>query len=249
MTWGHGPSLLLMPGAALVPLFDEVAALLSDEFTVVTVERQATSSPAKATDLPTRSVERQADDAARLVDSLGIAPISIYGHNGGACIALEMVLRHPGLLRGAVLHEPPLVSVLEDPGPAIADLDSALSAAAGGTRAMYEAFVRAQEPTLWEKPSRLRDRLLARAERFLAAEAEVFAGYHPNHERLIASAVPLLLVQGATTAPQHHDANRWVAARTGADLIMIPGGHWSFLDEAGALVEAIRPFLRKVHSA
>jgi pimeloyl-ACP methyl ester carboxylesterase len=245
---GSGPTLLLIHGTGGdAGHFKEVSDLLADEFTVTTYDRRGNGRSPKSSSQSASSVRQHADDAAALVRGLGLAPVAVYGHNAGASTLLELVIRHAGLLRGAVVHEPPLVTVLEDPGAAMAYLDVALREAGGGPQAMYAAFVRAQEPALWDAvhPD-TRKRLLANAVHFAAEEAEVFAGYRPDEALLSRRRVPLTIIQGTQSTPHHHEANRWVAARTGADVVEIPGGHWPFLELPAAFVEAIRPFLRQV---
>lgn len=245
---GSGPTLLLIHGTGGdAGLFEEAADLLADDFTVVAYDRRGNGRSPRPPSRPAPSVQQHADDAAVLVRGLGLAPVAVYGHNAGGSTVLELLIRHPALLRGAVVHEAPLVTVLEDPGAAMAYLDVALREAGGGTRAMYTAFVRAQEPALWDGVHpRTRERLLANAERFTAEEAEVFAGYRPDEVLLSGKTVPLLVLQGSGSTSHHHEANRWVAARTGADVVEIPGGHWPFLERPSPFVEAIRPFFHKV---
>lgn len=245
---GSGPTLLLIHGTAGdAGHFEEAADLLAREFTVVAYDRRGNTRSPRIAGRPAPSVQQHADDAADLVHGLGLAPVAVYGHNAGASIALELVIRHSGLLRGAVVHEAPLATVLEDPAAAMAYLDLALKESGGGPRAMYAAFVHAQEPALGDGAHpRTRERLLAYAERFTPEEAEVFAGYRPDEALLSRKTVPVLVLEGSRSSPHHHEANQWVAVRTRAEVIEIPGGHWPFLEQPELFVEAIRPFLRSV---
>src|SRR5690606_16053147 len=54
----------------------------------------------------------QADDAVAILDHHGLDRAYVFGSSGGAIIALELVIRHPGRLLGAVVHEAPLVRLL-----------------------------------------------------------------------------------------------------------------------------------------
>ncbi len=60
----------------------------------------------------------------------------------GAIYALGLLTRHPEAVRGAILHEPPLISVLERPAEVQAALGAVVgeSMAAGGPPAALEAF-------------------------------------------------------------------------------------------------------------
>jgi pimeloyl-ACP methyl ester carboxylesterase len=58
------------------------------------------------------SVERQADDLAGIIRTLGIPPARIVGHSYGGAVAINLTLRHPELVRTLVLAEPAVSGVL-----------------------------------------------------------------------------------------------------------------------------------------
>ena len=101
-----------------------------------------------------RTVELHADDAAQLLDELGLAPCVVVGSSGGARVALDLIRRYPGLVRGAVLSEPPALTLAPDGGrafieqvkPAVED-----AVARGGPSAAVDAFFEIVCPGLWEK--------------------------------------------------------------------------------------------------
>jgi len=244
LTTGSGPPVLLLPGGAQGEVFSDLIEILADEFTVVSAFRPDAGNVAKGSP---RSVQRLADEAAALIELATLGPAAVYGHNGGASVALELSLRHPHLLRSLVLHDPPLVSLLDEPGPGIAQLDRAMSAASGGRRAMYEAFLCSQEPGLGEHHAGLLQRLLDGAAPLLTAEAEVLAGYRPDLRRLATTGVPLLALHGSTSPSHHREICRRLASVASGEALEVPWGHWSFLDEATAFLDVIRPFLRTAH--
>ena len=86
-----------------------------DEFTVVTYDRRGNGRSPRPAGWLTTSPEEQADDAAALLDVLGLAPAAVFGTSSGGVFALEMVIRHPRSVLGAVLHEPALVVLFDDP--------------------------------------------------------------------------------------------------------------------------------------
>src|SRR5919202_5980319 len=83
----------------------------------------------------------QADDAAALVKECGFESALAFGTSGGAVITLELLVRHPAVVRGAVLHEPPLISLLDLQGPS--PLEPIFELARTDPRRAVELFVRA----------------------------------------------------------------------------------------------------------
>jgi pimeloyl-ACP methyl ester carboxylesterase len=77
----------------------------------------AESAPALALDFPghgesdplpgnPQNVEIWADTAAKVLDKLNVARVRLYGHNGGAAVAVELARRLGGRVRGLVLDAP-----------------------------------------------------------------------------------------------------------------------------------------------
>ncbi len=54
-----------------------------------------------------------ADDLGALIEQLDLGPTHVVGNSGGAAIALRLAAKRPDLLRSLVVHEPPLVGLLE----------------------------------------------------------------------------------------------------------------------------------------
>ena len=52
-------------------------------------------------------VNEQAEDLASVVERLGAAPALLVGHDLGALVVLDVLLRHPHLARAAILVDPP----------------------------------------------------------------------------------------------------------------------------------------------
>jgi pimeloyl-ACP methyl ester carboxylesterase len=110
---GSGPSVLFIQGAfGDGGTYEQVAELLVDEFTVVTYDRRSNSRSPRPAGWESTSTEEQSDDAASLIEALNIAPTTVIGNSGGAIIGLDLIIRHPHLLRGALLHDPTMFSVL-----------------------------------------------------------------------------------------------------------------------------------------
>jgi pimeloyl-ACP methyl ester carboxylesterase len=113
---GDGPPLLLIMGASgYGGVFGRFAELLADEFTVVSYDRRGNGRSPRPADRNMTSPEEQADDVAALLAGLGLAPAAIFGTSSAGIFALAAVIRWPESVRGAVLHEPALFALVDDP--------------------------------------------------------------------------------------------------------------------------------------
>ena len=113
---GDGPPVLLVMGATGDGgHFDALADLLADEFTVITYDRRGNGRSPCPAGWVTTSPEEQADDAAALLAALALAPAAAFGTSSGANFTLALVIRYPAAVRGAILHEPVMTSLTDDP--------------------------------------------------------------------------------------------------------------------------------------
>ena len=84
---GTGPPFLLIMGATGDGgHFDAFAELLADEFTVISYDRRGNGRSPAPTGWTTTSPEEQADDAAALLDVLGIGPAAVFGTSSGGTL-------------------------------------------------------------------------------------------------------------------------------------------------------------------
>ncbi|MDP9346802.1 MAG: alpha/beta hydrolase [Actinomycetota bacterium] len=248
---GSGPPLLFIMGATGdAGHFERIVDRFADEFTCVTYDRRGNSRSPRPRDWSTTSVEEQADDAAALLGALALGPAAVFGNSSGAIYALGLLTRHPEAVRGAILHEPPLISVLERPAEVQAALGAVVgeSMAAGGPPAALEAFWRfAAGDGNWEalEPG-LRDRMLDNAETFFGVELGTFESYRPDDATLAAVAVPVQVLVSEQSAPFYPEIARWLAQRLGVEVSETPGTHTPYHDHPDELAQTIRPFLTSV---
>jgi pimeloyl-ACP methyl ester carboxylesterase len=246
---GSGPAVLFISGATGdAGHFSQVADLLADEFTVITYDRRGNSRSPRPSGWTATSAEEQADDAAALLRALGLAPAMVYGNSGGAIIATCLLLRHPDVVGGAILHEPPLLSVLADPDAVMATIQPIVEAgmSRGGPRGAAEAFVRfaAGDAVFEHLDPDLRDRMLENGETLFGAEFGAFEFYRPDETALGSVQVPVHVLAGAETAPFFREAASILAERLGTPLRESPGAHTPQFDSPNALAELVRPLLR-----
>ena len=112
---GSGPLVLLIMGATGDGgHFDALAGLLADEFTVVSYDRRGNGRSPVPAGWETTTPEEQADDAAALLDALGTGPAAVFGTSSGGVFALCLLVRHPEVVRGLILHEPGLYALVDN---------------------------------------------------------------------------------------------------------------------------------------
>jgi pimeloyl-ACP methyl ester carboxylesterase len=221
---------------------------LADEFTALTYDRRGNSRSSRPPGWDTTTVEEQADDAAGLLRALELAPAAVFGSSSGAICALSLLARHPELVRKAILHEPPMLSVLErqdDVQAAVAQLVEA-GMAAGGPPAALERFWRfVGGDANWEGLERgLRGRMLGNAETFLEVE-RTLESYRPDDATLAAIAMPVQVLLSEQSHWFIAEVDEWLASRLGVEVSTTPGTHTPYHDHPHELAETIRSFLTR----
>jgi pimeloyl-ACP methyl ester carboxylesterase len=245
---GNGPSVLFIAGATGDGgHFERVAELLSDEFTIVTYDRRANSRSSRTEGWESTSTEEQSDDAAGLIAALGIVPTAVFGTSGGAVIGLDLTIRYPDLLRGVILHEPPMMSVLSDPEGIMGTIQTIVEGGMqrGGPRGAVEAFVRfaAGNESFENLDPQLRERMLNNGGTLFGFEFGTFESYHPDEASLAAVQTPVRVMASTESAPPFVETSGWLAERLGVELETLPGGHAPYFDRPEELAQSIRPLL------
>jgi pimeloyl-ACP methyl ester carboxylesterase len=251
---GSGPPVLLIMGATGdAGHLAALAQALADEFTVVSYDRRGNSRSPRPPGWTTTSVDEQADDAAALLGALGLSSAAVFGTSSGGLFALGLALRHAERVRGLVLHEPALYSVLERPQEVAAAIGAPVRAAmaAGGPTAAIERFWRlVSGDANWERlDPGLHRRMLEGAETYLGVERGAFDAYRPDEAALAALAAPVQVVASEESAPFFGEMARWLAGRLGVAVVSTPGTHTPYLDRPDELARTVRPFLRAVSAS
>lgn len=246
---GSGPSVLFIQGAiGDGGFFERVAELLSDDFTTIIYDRRGNSRSPRPADWQVTSADEQADDAAALLRALDLAPAAIYGTSSGGVIALNLLIRHPDLVRGAVIHEPGLFSVLPDPQAFqvfIAHLMPIIeeAMARGGPRAAMEAFVRTVggDAAFERMPADLRERMVNNWET-IQVEAPLNE-YLPSQAELASVRRPVEVLVGTQTPPPLIEMSRWLATTLNAPVRTLIAGHAPQLEQPEVLAQELRSWL------
>lgn len=248
---GSGPPVLFIMGATGdAGHFETVADLLADEFTVLTYDRRGNGRSPRPAQWVTTSVEEQADDAAALLDALGLAPAAIFGTSSGGVIALCLLLRHPQAVRGAILHEPALYSLYDDPAGVQNTMTALVTEgmASGGPPAALERFWRwVAGDANWEGlEDGLRGRMVTSVETAWGVERGASSYDLPDAETLAGIMVPVQVLTSEQSLPFFGQAAGRLAERLHVPVSRTSGTHTPYLDHPRELTQAIRPFLRQV---
>jgi pimeloyl-ACP methyl ester carboxylesterase len=237
---GTGPVLLCIPGGPTdAGMYADFLELLSDRYTVVAYDPRGHSrSPLDGApvDIP---VSVHADDAAALLRAVTDEPACVFGSSGGGTIGLELVTRHPELVRTFVAHEAPVMELLPDAArfrAIFTDIyetyksDGVFAAMAkfgpvveeGGPK--YSEEMAQSEPTPADQE--MGARMGANFELFIAHEIRQVAGYVPDVDALKKVSTRIVSVAGELSGEQAARRSAIaLAERLGIDVTPMPGSH------------------------
>jgi pimeloyl-ACP methyl ester carboxylesterase len=233
---GTGPTLLFISGAeGDAEEYLRVVELVADTFTTITYDRRAFSRSPRPAGYAGTTVEEQADDAAALIDALGIGPVAVWGNSSGAIVGLGLAVRHPDMVRAAMLHEPPLFAGM----PAWEEVLAFLKQATKGGKVPFLRMLTGDE--IYKGFSQgYRDRL-AVDRTWIDHEFNVFEYYRPPDEDLGGLPIPFAVLYGADSPPFFGEAAVWLTERLGISVTKIAGNHgvhYALPEEAAGAIRA-----------
>ena len=187
-----------------------------------------------------------------MLDTLGLTPAVVFGTSSGGIFALAMLMHHPEAVRGAILHEPALFALFDDPGEARATVTEVVASGmhAGGLPTAFERFIRlVATDANWERlDPRVRQRMLAGAGTYSEKEVGRFDTYLPDDQTLAGISTPVQILISEGSIPYFAQAAQRLAERLGIQTTRTPGTHFAYLDHPDELAQTVRPFLDRVGS-
>lgn len=251
---GSGPPLLMIPGAGGdAGFYTYPAALLADEFQVITYDRRGNSRSTRHH--PDRfDMTQQASDAAAVIRATSHRSALVFGNSGGAIIALELARAFPDAVTGVVAHEPPLITVLPDRQKWQAmfrAITGPISRIGGDETGMLVFSLTVGIPfgAYASYPADFSARIGANQPFFVKTEMFPFVAYEPDVARLRAGGMPIVFAVGATTLATNRYYGRpagILAERLGVPLVTMPGHHNSYFDLPGPWTGALRGILHNI---
>ncbi len=258
---GTGPAVLFIAGGTGDSgHFDRVAPLLADEFTIVTYDRRGAARSSRPAGWTTTSMKEQADDAAALAEALGVIPVGVFGTSLGASITLELLIRHPLLVRSAVLHEPYVATVSRefyaarglaaqyDEGSRLWMQSVEAAMASHGARGGIEAFfLPIVGQATWNSVDReVLERAVANWETSLQVVGPLAQEYRPDDADVAAIRRPVTLLRSAESPKEFFEATAaWLMERGYPVRATLPGGHGAYIDRPTEFAAAVRPYLKE----
>ena len=253
---GSGPLLVCVVGGNGDPtVFGPMADILAPRWTVLTyVRRGFVRSPVDGEVGPDK-LGADVEDLVTLIERHG-GPAVVLGSSSGAIVVLELLVRRPDLVRTAVAHEPPLITLLEDRDAVAARFEAiAGTYRRDGAQAAMAEFgevtgvgVRrpppGEQPAVEEIPAEFR----AMQGRWRANNAFWFEheyGPYPVHPLdltvLREQAGRLVLAVGSESRAEGQLASRpnlVLARELGLTPVEVPGGHLGYLEDPAGFATA-----------
>jgi pimeloyl-ACP methyl ester carboxylesterase len=165
---GEGPTVLcLHETASTGAIWDRLEEALRGHACLVDYDRRGWGESSAPEPYLRTTVTEQSEDAAVLLERLGAAPALLCGAGLGAVAALDLMLRRPELVRGAVLVEPPLLAFVPDATEGLSADAARIRAAVaeGGPDAALELYLRGGLPSIGAGAGRIPAEVAAAAQR------------------------------------------------------------------------------------
>ncbi len=246
--WGEGPPVLLLHGPALDrSSWAETVEALGEGVRTLAYDRRGYGESRTVEALRATSVSEQAEDAARVLEACAAGPVLLCAHDVSALTALDLLVRHPGLVHGAVLVEPAMLSLVAAGREATAELREVIQRGAreGGPAGAVDAYLEdlGGAGVLERLGPERADRARAAARPFAADLAAAPAWeYVPRELRGLRA--PITVVSGTRSPEVRRAAARaLVELVPSARLVEIDAGHYLPLEAPGELADVVRTML------
>jgi len=207
---GEGsPVLLVHETAADRSVWEPVADAISERARAIDYDRRGWGESSAPDEYRRTTVEEQSEDAAALLEAAEAAPAVVVGAGVGAMVALDLLLRRPGLVAATVLVEPPILQLVPTATEALSQDRRRLEIAAGAGESVIDLYLSGALTALGPGVTRLPDRMIASARErptSVIAEMGISTGWRAPLPSLAAAARPSAVVTGSSTPPLLRDA-------------------------------------------
>jgi pimeloyl-ACP methyl ester carboxylesterase len=216
---GEGtPVLLIHETAASAEAWEPVAEAISGRARAISYDRRGWGKSSAPDGYRRTTVEEQSEDAAALIEALDAGPVVACGAGAGAVLALDLLLRRPQLIGGAVLIEPPLLQLLPNATEALSGDRHRIETATATGESVIDLFLAGGLPALGPGVARFPDEIRSRAREHgdsLIAELGLATGWRLPLPRLAAVEAPAAVLTASSTPALLLDASVGLAQRLG----------------------------------
>ena len=225
---GEGAAVLLIHEmAASAAVWEQVAEAISSDARAISYDRRGWGSSSAPEGYRRTTVEEQSEDAAALTEATGAAPAVVCGAGTGGVVALDLMLRRPELIAGAVLIEPALLQLLPIATEALSDDRHRIEKATAAGESVIGLFLSGGLTALGPGVARLPDEVRSAARDHapgLIAELGLAAGWRLPLPRLAEVKVQTIVLTTASTPPLLRDASAALAQRLPGSELREVGG-------------------------
>jgi len=243
----EGPTVLLVHGTGLGRmLWRETVEALGEGVRVVAYDRRAYGASGAPEPYGGTTVEEQTEDAAALLRALGGVPAVVCGHELGALVCLDLLRRHPALVLGAVLVEPPLLSLSPGGPEAMGALRQVVErgAAEGGPAGAVEAYLEhLGGPGLLALLGDERRDAAGAGARAFAADLAAAPAWQFSRRELRGIRAPVVVVAGARSHELRREVAAALAELLSARVVDSESGHFAPVEDPGAVAACVRSLI------
>jgi len=226
-----GPVILIHDTALDGQAWEQVSAALAEAGArAIALDRRGWGGSSAPEDYRRTTIEEQSEDVAAVAEAAAAAPAVLCGAGIGAVIALDLLLRRPKLVAGAVLVEPPVLGLVPAATEALSadQVELERAVADRGPDAAVELYLSGRllglGPGIERLPEKLTEPARERREALLAELGAATAWRMPLR-RLADATRPSLIVCSATTPPLLREASEALAERlAGTRRVELTGG-------------------------
>ena len=209
---GAGPAVVCIhETAATGAVWEPLASALESQARVIAYDRPGWGRSPAPSGYERTTVSEQASLAAAVIEDRAAQPAVACGAGLGAVAALELVLRRPELLVGAVLVEPPLLAFVPAATDALVEAAGLVrdAVAEGGRELAFERYLAGELGALGPGAERLPPAAALtgpQAAASLFAEIAAVPGWKLAPSELAAAGLPSVIVCGSDTPPLVREA-------------------------------------------
>ena len=228
VTGSGEPLLLIMGFRGTMETWDPTfVPALAEHYQVITFDNRGIGSSGSS---GMYSFSQLADDTAALIHALGFDRINVFGWSLGAMIALDLAIRHAGVINKLILHAGDVggSESIKSSGDAIQDLFDASKSGEDRTEIDIDLLL----PPEWVEAHReYVDQVFARPPgptnpQGIVLQASTLIDWYRDHHDASTIEIPTLIVHGTDDIViPVANAQLLADAIAGSWLVRMPGGH------------------------